>query len=201
MRDGSLSKETLCNERLEIYRILFYQRSFESLVTFVHHFLSWHVDWNVVVASIGGMDGTFGRWRDVLAWKPHEGWGDGNGKLAVTTLPGVVTSVPQGLHHRILTFKLHNKKVLEKNIILLVVKWLPLTFLVRAQYGAKWSIRNICCLQSCHQTFKRGFAFRGDFSMPGKSWNRWNSLWAFLQLVESMCLYSCGCKIIFLFLT
>ena len=60
MRDGSLSEETLCHERLEIYRILFYQRSFESLVTFVHHFLSWHVDWNVVVASIGGMDGTFG---------------------------------------------------------------------------------------------------------------------------------------------
>ena len=55
MRDG---KEILCHEGLEIYRILFYQRSLESLVTFVHHFLSWHVDWNVVVASIG-MDGTF----------------------------------------------------------------------------------------------------------------------------------------------
>ena len=36
--------------------------------------------------------------------------------------------------------------------------------------------------------------------MPGKSWNRWNSLWAFLLLVQSMCLHSCGYKIIFYFL-
>ena len=65
------------------------------------------------------------RWREWQVARDHPAW---SCDLRASRPPS------QNPH-----FQTPQQKSSGKNITLLVVKWLPLTFLVRAQYGAKWS--------------------------------------------------------------